>query len=201
MSSSKINALLIFIKNPIQGNVKTRLADTAGEEKALLIYKKLLDYTREVTLQVDADRQLWYSRFTDSNDAWDNQQFDKRVQEGNSLGERMSGAFEQAFEKDYSKVVIIGSDCAQLEAEHIKLAYLALDEDDVVIGPSEDGGYYLLGMNRFLPELFEDKEWSTPQVFEQTLSDCKEQGHSYHILEELNDVDTEDDWREVQGRL
>ncbi len=201
MPSSKTKVLIIFIKNPIKGNVKTRIADTASDKKALLIYKKLLDYTREVALQVDAGRQLWYSRFTDNNDAWDNEQFDKYTQEGESLGLRMSNAFEQAFNNGCSKAIIIGSDCAQLKAEHVELAYLALDEDDVVIGPSEDGGYYLLGMNRYLPKLFEDKQWSTPQVFKQTLDDCKERGYSCHILEKLNDVDTESDWQQVEDRF
>jgi rSAM/selenodomain-associated transferase 1 len=198
--SSK-NALLIFIKNPKKGTVKTRLAATIGEDEALQVYHKLLDYTRYVALQVDTARQLWYSRFIAEDDAWKSQNFDKHKQIGESLGERMRNAFEQAFEEGFDKAVIIGSDCAQLQAEHIEQTYRALDDHEVVIGPSEDGGYYLLGMNRFLPELFEGKQWSTPQVFEQTVDDCKEHGLGCHILQELNDVDTEADWQQVKDRF
>ena len=178
--------------------MKTRLAATVGEEKALLIYQKLLDYTRRVVLQVDADRQLWYSRFTAKNDGWDENQFMKEVQQGESLGQRMKYAFEQVFNDGCPKAVIIGSDCGELEPRHIEQAYESLQKNDVVIGPSEDGGYYLLGMSRFLPVLFENKLWSTDSVFQQTLDDCKNHSLSCHILEELNDVDTEEDWKQVK---
>ena len=201
MPTTSANALLIFIKNPEKGNVKTRLAATIGDENALRVYKKLVTYTRQTVEDLQADKQLWYSQFIPDNDEWDEQTFSKKIQEGESLGERMKTAFARAFDDGYERVVIIGSDCGQLEANHVEQAYEALQKNQVVIGPSQDGGYYLLGMNRFIPGLFEGKDWSTTKVFTQTLGDCKKDGLSVRVLEELNDVDTEADWEQVKDRF
>lgn len=201
MPQSSPQALLIFIKNAKKGNVKTRLAATLGDEEALSVYKKLLDYTREAVAPLEVDKQLWYSRFVPKNDNWDANIFNKKVQEGESLGQRMQQAFKQSFEEGYERSVIIGSDCAQLNPDHLEQAYQALLTNDVVIGPSQDGGYYLLGMRRYLPVLFEDKSWSTKDVFDQTIADCKKHGFSCHVLEELNDVDTETDWNQVKDKF
>lgn len=201
MSQTTPNALLIFIKNPVKGNVKTRLAATVGDEKALKIYNKLLGYTRTTVQLVQADKQVWYARHVDSDDAWGSDFFSKRKQQGDDLGERMQHAFRQAFAEGYKRVVIIGSDCAELMAENLQQAYKSLHKNDVVIGPATDGGYYLLGMSRYLPVLFENKVWSTRSVFAQTRADCEAQGFSYHILEELNDVDTEADWNKIKDQL
>lgn len=201
MSKLSTNALLIFIKNPKKGNVKTRLAATVGDDKALAVYRKLLDYTRNVALEVPTDRQVWYSRFIPKEDAWSSDHFTAKLQQGDSLGQRMKQAFSRAFEDGYEKAVIIGSDCGQLQPRHVENAYAKLNDHDMVIGPSQDGGYYLLGMNRFLPVLFEDKPWSTDDVFDQTIEDCEANGFSYSILEELNDVDTEDDWNQVKDQF
>lgn len=198
MTNKPADALLIFIKNAVKGNVKTRLAASVGEAEALQIYQKLLNYTRGVAQQVEADRQLWYSRYIDEEDDWSTQKFEKKLQEGSSLGRRMRDAFEQAFEAGRERVVIIGSDCATVESRHINEAFKALQSKDVVLGPSKDGGYYLLGMRSFFSDLFEDKAWSTESVFAQTLADCRHHRLSYHLLEELNDVDTKEDWAEVR---
>lgn len=201
MPDTTTDALLIFIKNPELGNAKTRLAATIGDENALAVYKKLLAYTRKTVTPVEADKQLWYSRFIPKQDDWNKAIFDKRTQHGESLGERMKAAFQQAFDDGYKRVVIIGSDCGQLEPEHLEQAYCALLQNDVAIGPSQDGGYYLLGMRTFLPMLFKDKAWSTVDVFSQTLIDCKKHNLSCQVLEELNDVDTEEDWEQVKDRF
>ena len=201
MSTSSNRVLLIFIKNPQKGNVKTRLATDLGDEEALHIYQKLLDYTRRLTLEVTADRILWYSRYIQLNDGWDESSFIKKKQRGETLGQRMKYAFAYVFEEDYKKAVIIGSDCGQLKPGHVEEAYQDLDSNDVVIGPSRDGGYYLLGMNRLLPGLFDEKPWSTDAVLQQTIDDCKEQGYSVHLLDELNDVDTKADWQQVKGQF
>ena len=201
MPDTTTDALLIFIKNPELGNAKTRLAATIGDKNGLAVYKKLLAYTRKTVTPIEADKQLWYSRFIPEQDAWNKAIFDKRTQHGESLGERMKAAFRQAFDDGYKRVVIIGSDCGQLEPEHLEQAYRALLQNDVAIGPSQDGGYYLLGMRTFLPVLFEDKAWSTVDVFSQTLSDCKKHHLSCQVLEELNDVDTEEDWEQVKDRF
>jgi rSAM/selenodomain-associated transferase 1 len=193
MGSISQNILLIFIKNPEKGKVKTRLAKKVGNEKALAVYQRLLDITQEVTQSLDCDRQVWYSNFIDEKDRWRKSEYEKRLQSGENLGVRMKEAFRQAFEDDYEKAVIIGSDCAELTDEIIKKAFRALDDTEVVIGPSKDGGYYLLGMSSFYPELFEDINWSTSTVFEKTIARVKSLNLSLQLAPALNDIDTEQD--------
>src|SRR5690554_4685236 len=154
-------ALIIFIKNPEPGKVKTRLAKTIGNKSALAIYKRMLRHTMNVSLQLKVNRQVWYSSFVDKSDNWNSSRFKKYLQTGDNLGERMKNAFAQAFRENYKQVVIIGSDCPELSARLLDDAYRALQASDLVIGLAEDGGYYLLGMKTFQPQLFTDIPWST----------------------------------------
>lgn len=193
--------LIVFIKNPQKGRVKTRLAQSVGEERALEIYKKLLDHTRKVARDVAVNKQVWYSQFIPENDAWDKAQFEKKLQRGGNLGERMQNAFREAFTEDYSKVVIIGSDCAEITAEIIDQAYRKLEDYDLVVGPSADGGYYLLGMNHFYPELFDDIAWSTSDVLSATLEKAAKLNLSSALLPKLNDVDNRKDWLAVKDKF
>ncbi len=187
------NALLIFIKNLEKGKVKTRLASTLGEDKAFAIYQALLKFTRDLVTPLKVERLLFYSDFIVKGDEWSEKQFKKFVQEGSDLGDKMSKAFERAFQ-DYGKVVIIGSDCASLTGEIIERAFQLLDSFPFVVGPATDGGYYLLGMNRFSPAVFKNIEWSTPQVLPKTLEIIESLGHSCSLLPELSDIDYQEDW-------
>ncbi|MEQ9188526.1 MAG: TIGR04282 family arsenosugar biosynthesis glycosyltransferase [Cryomorphaceae bacterium] len=182
--------LIIFVKNLEKGRVKTRLAADVGDEKALKIYHKLLLYTREITKQLNADKAVYYSEGIDNNDLWDNMNFSKHLQQGTDLGERMQNAFAEAFAQGKQRVIIIGSDCLELETYMIKEAFAVLENNDVVLGPAKDGGYYLLGMKKFLPTLFEDKEWSTPDLLMDTILDLKKMNAKYYLLKTLNDIDT-----------
>lgn len=197
------NILLIFVKNPEKGRVKTRLAQDIGDEKALTAYEKLLHYTRKIiySMKTEAIRQVWYSRFVPDDDHWFKGKFEKKVQQGETLGERMRLAFEKAFASGFDKAVIIGSDCAQLTGDILDKAYQELGVSDVVIGPSEDGGYYLLGMKDFHPELFDNINWSTQRVYEQTQSRIIQSGLTLSTLPVLNDVDTIEDWNEVKEQF
>ena len=190
------NLLIIFIKNPVEGKVKTRLGSSIGSTNALLVYKKLLAHTREVASQVEANRQVWYSSMIDHRDSWNKERFDKKLQSGSDLGERMSAAFQKAFEDGYENVVIIGSDCADIASRHIKDAFHALNTKDAVIGPSKDGGYYLLGISKYTPDIFTGISWSTQEVLEQTVSCFENLGLSYSVLDVLNDIDTIEDLRD-----
>ncbi len=105
----------------------------------------------------------------------------------------MSHAFDQLFKKGYEKVVIIGSDCPGLTTNHMEEAFVSLDHHDVVIGPAHDGGYYLLGMKELHPKLFENKNWSTASVFNDTMTTINMLELSCHQLEKLTDVDEEKD--------
>jgi uncharacterized protein len=185
--------LIIFIKNPELGKVKTRLAATLGPEKALIIYNQLLSHTREITEKLPLPQALYYSDFIPAKDSWDSQVFRKQVQSGSNLGDRMLRAFQEGFNEGYNRICIIGSDCFELTSEIILNAFKKLEEHDVVIGPAEDGGYYLLGMQELQPYLFANKSWSTEAVLQQTLDEIKLKGLSVALLPTLTDVDEEKD--------
>ena len=186
--------LIIFIKNPELGKAKTRLAQSVGPEKALQIYLALLGHTREVAQAVPARRMLFYSSFVDVKDAWPAADFDKYLQASGGLGERMEEAFRSAFDEQQGPVLIIGSDCAQLTSTIVQQGIEALATHDFVIGPAEDGGYYLLGMREFHPEVFQGVRWSTASVFSQTEAIIQEHQWSLALLPTLSDIDYLEDW-------
>lgn len=187
-------SVIIFIKNPALGKVKTRLAATIGDEAALVVYHKLSQRAREVALALDVPRHLFYSDFIDDNDAWDNALFIKKQQAGQDLGERMHLAFVDILQTS-SKAVIIGSDCPLLTPEIVQLALDQLEQYPFVLGPALDGGYYLLGMRKPAPELFENMEWSTEDVAKITMERIAESGTSCYLLPVLPDIDVEEDWQ------
>jgi rSAM/selenodomain-associated transferase 1 len=191
MLSMNKNLLLIFTRNPELGKVKTRLAKTVGDETALEIYKFLLQKTREISLKVTSDTAVYYSVKVRSNDLWDSENYQKYQQVGEDLGIRMLNAFKDSFGAGYKKVVIIGSDLYDLTSENIEKAFTELDDNDVVLGPAKDGGYYLLGMNSLHSNIFKDKNWGTETVRKDTLADLKDK--KVHLLKELNDIDVFED--------
>jgi hypothetical protein len=185
------NLLLIFTRNPALGKVKTRLAKTVGDKTALEIYTFLLERTRDIAAKVTADKAVYYSVKIRENDIWDATIFQKHQQVGEDLGIRMLHAFKNGFETGYEKVLIIGSDLYDLTADTIANAFLALDKNDLVIGPAEDGGYYLLGMNSLEEKVFKNKDWGTATVRKDTLEDLKDK--KVFLLAPLNDVDVFED--------
>lgn len=196
-------ALIIFIKNPQLGKVKTRLASTIGEEKALEIYRLLISYTRETALAVAVDRHLFYSRFIDENDEWPVTEFHKHLQDQNpDLGQKMYSSFYHLLKKGYEKVLIVGSDCLELTADVVKDAFVLLNEQEVVIGPAKDGGYYSIGFNfealgdkakKILAEVFLNKSWSHEHVFSEAMDVFNSNKLRTVTLPVLSDVDYEED--------
>ena len=185
------NLLLVFTRNPALGKVKTRLAKTVGDTTALEIYTFLLERTRDIAMKVAADKAVYYSVKIRENDIWDAAIFQKYQQVGEDLGFRMLHAFKNGFEAGYEKVLIIGSDLYDLTPDTIANAFLALDKNDLVIGPAEDGGYYLLGINLLEEKVFKNKNWGTETVRKDTLEELKDK--KVFLLEELNDVDVFED--------
>ncbi|MBN4081688.1 TIGR04282 family arsenosugar biosynthesis glycosyltransferase [bacterium AH-315-C07] len=183
--------LLIFVKKPELGKVKTRLAESIGDMNALVIYKKLLLHTRYTVSKLKADKVIFYSESIQADDLW-NDIGTKEGQIGINLGSKMENAFKSGFNKDYDRLVIIGSDCHEINHSIIDNAFEKLNSCDVVIGPSNDGGYYLLGMNKLHP-LFSNKQWSHPTVLESTIKDCESQKLNVEMLQSLNDIDHLDD--------
>ena len=189
-------ALIIFIKNPVLGKVKTRLAATVGNDKALEIYGLLQSHTNKVTRSLIEDKWLFYSEQVEVNDLWDNDRYHKQVQHGDNLGEKMLNAFQHCFDLGYEKVCIIGSDMMDITTSIIENAFLQLETNDAIIGPAIDGGYYLLGMKKLHTPVFLNKDWSTESVFTNTLADFKKNDLAYYTLPFLNDIDTEEDWKD-----
>jgi rSAM/selenodomain-associated transferase 1 len=185
------NLLLIFTRNPELGKAKTRLAKTVGDETALEIYKFLLEKTRDISSKVTSDKAVYYSVKIRDNDIWDSSMFQKHQQVGDDLGFRMLNAFKNSFEAGYEKVMIIGSDLYDLTSKNIENAFRELDSNDVVLGPAEDGGYYLLGMNSLHSTIFKNKNWGTETVREDTLSDLKDK--KVKLLAFKNDIDVYED--------
>lgn len=195
------NRLVVFVKNEESGKVKTRLAADTGDDKALEIYRKLLEYTRSVISDCNAVKEISYSRYIAEGDLWDNSGFSRSVQEGEGLGDRMLNAFKEGLQnKKSGKMVLIGSDCAELKSEHLENAFRLLGEKDLVLGPAADGGYYLIGMKYPYAELFQDIAWSTGEVLPLTLEKAKRSGLSVALLQKLNDVDTLEDWKKVTSQ-
>lgn len=187
------NALIIFARNPVLGKVKTRLAAGIGEAKALQVYEHLLQHTQSIVKDIPVTKFVYYADEINEDDIWNG--FEKRIQHGNNLGERMQNAFEELFKAGFSKVCIIGSDCFELTTDIINNTFACLDESDVVIGPVMDGGYYLLGSGKFVPQFFINKAWSTSSVFSDTLKDAATLNLSITQLPVLNDIDNEKDLR------
>ncbi len=202
------NALIIFIKNLIKGKVKTRIARTVGDDEALAIYLQLSEITRNNALLLRGIKTyLFYDDFIEKNDDWSNDYFEKHLQTGKDLGERMLNAFDLVL-KTHTSTCIIGSDCPTLSVEIIQQSFEQLADYDSVLGPSTDGGYYLLGIkkDRFqgknkelslltaLHHLFDDMVWSTEHVLSNTLKRIEENHQTVYLLPELTDIDEEADW-------
>ena len=188
--------LMIFVKNLIPGMVKTRLAKDIGIDKALDVYQELVHRTHKITKKIDVDKAVYYSEYVEIEDIWDNGDYELTSQKGFTLGEKMSNAFDEAFDS-YNKVLIIGSDCYDLNSKTIKTAFEMLEENDLVVGPAKDGGYYLLAMKEYLPQLFQDKEYSTDSVLKELLAEAEALELSVYQLPTLSDIDTLDDLKET----
>ncbi|MCP9769650.1 glycosyltransferase [Lacihabitans sp. LS3-19] len=195
------SALLIFIKNPELGKVKTRLAHTIGDENALKIFNKLLENIHEKTLDVNADKLLFYSSIINHSDIWENDIFQKRLQnQSPDLGQRMLSAFEEAKDLGYTKALIVGSDIYEVSTDILDLGFTLLEDSEIVIGPSKDGGYYALGFNferintiDFLTQIFLNKTWSHENVAKEALEIIHSFSYTCNFLPTLSDIDTEKD--------
>lgn len=209
--------LIVFLKWPEKGKVKTRLASALGDEEAACIYKKLAEDT------VSAVRPL-AGKSTDVAIAFDPPEREDEIrkwirgpfkflsQGDGGLGARLSRAAHAAFEEGAEKVVLVGSDSPELDAFTVSRAFWALSRKDVVIGPSEDGGYYLIGLSaKMLADpssggkrawdtiLFDHIPWSTAEVLKSTLKKAHDSGISYELLPEKSDIDTVDDLKRLSG--
>lgn len=195
MTKNSTNLLLIFTRNPELGKCKTRLAKTVGDQAALDIYNFLLQHTAKVTSQLSCDKAVYYSEEIWQDDVWNANKYQKKLQAGSDLGEKMMNAFKEGFAAGYKNIMVIGSDLYDINAEELNHAFEQLAEHNFVVGPAEDGGYYLLGMNKLFPALFANKKWGTDDVLQSTLQDLQKE--TYFLLEEKNDVDYFEDIKDI----
>jgi uncharacterized protein len=196
-------AILVFVKYPEPGRVKTRLAATVGPERATEIYRRLvaevfqrLPRDAEVIVCFDpAERRAEIEKWLANKAA----RFFPQV--NGDLGERLGSAFAEAFARGFAQVAAIGTDCPEIDQSLFAQTWSALENAEVVLGPSEDGGYYLVALRAPIPSLFERIIWSSADVFSQTLGRATAANLRVHLLPKRHDVDTEEDWRKVELRL
>jgi len=191
------NLLLILTRNPELGKCKTRLAAKVGDKSALDIYKFLLDHTVSFTKDLKVEKWVYYSESIWENDIWDNKVYQKKLQKGKDLGERMMNAFREGFQAGFENIIVIGSDMFHLNQSDLEEAFSKFKDHNYVVGPAEDGGYYLLGMKSIKTELFQNKNWGTDTVLQDTLSDIKNE--KVALMDEKNDVDYYKDIKDVKA--
>lgn len=200
MIIKKSKAVVIFVKHPKQGKVKTRLALSTSDKFAVEFYLVLTKYLfNELSkLTDDYDVFLFYGK--DDNEIeiknWVGKNFIFLEQDGSDLGEKMFNAFKHVFLHEYKSAIIVGSDIPEITSEVIVESFIKLKKKDVVIAPSDDGGYSLLGLRNTNKNIFENIAWSTNTVFNQTVKRIKANEMSVGILNKLNDIDTEDELRD-----
>lgn len=196
-------AVLVFVRAPVPGTVKTRLAAAIGDEAALRVYRRLAEHTlREAAALADGVQVRVHHTPAGAGEAvraWLGDEPAYLPQADGDLGARMGDAFARAFVEGAERVVIVGSDLPELSAELLRRAFALLDAHPAVLGPARDGGYYLLGLRRPVDGIFEGIAWSTPDVLAATLDRFRAAGIEPAMLETLADVDEAEDlpegWR------
>lgn len=198
--------LIIYAKRPLAGYAKTRLGGEIGLEESAGIYARLLyqcllelveldRHEIRIELSLASSADVPYFRFAFP-------EFQVNSQTGGDLGQRFAQSFNKAFDQGAAAVVVVGTDIPELDRPIIQCAFRALNENDVVIGPDMDGGYYLIGTRQKTATLFLDIDWSSEVVFQQTERLILTQGFSMFYLPTLSDVDTDLDFRRwLAGRL
>jgi rSAM/selenodomain-associated transferase 2/rSAM/selenodomain-associated transferase 1 len=206
MSSDK---LIVFTRFPHPGKVKTRLIPALGDAGAATLHEAMTLHTlRWADCFSRGNPHALEVRF-DGGDLsqmkqWLGANRQYAEQEQGDLGRRMEQAFQENFANKSKHVVLVGIDCPQLTVFHVREAFSALKIFDMVIGPTEDGGYYLIALNRCVPELFKSIEWGTEAVFEKTMERANQHNLNVHVLGKLRDVDTPADlpiWDRVSDQI
>ncbi|MEB3310653.1 MAG: TIGR04282 family arsenosugar biosynthesis glycosyltransferase [Snowella sp.] len=218
--------LILFTRYPVPGQTKTRLIPLLGTEGAAQLQRQMTEFTlvnlyplwQSANVEIfvyysGGDRDLiraWLDPvieplnhpLTRLNGELTSNHLRYQEQETGDLGQRMQGAFADAFRAGIERVVIIGTDCPGLTPALIQEALTALNNDEVVLGPAKDGGYYLIGLNRPLPMLFQNIPWGSDRVFAQTQAILEQHHLTYYVLKTLTDIDRPEDlwlWEKRNG--
>lgn len=193
-----MNAVIVFARYPRQGKVKTRLGRTLGSEFAAGFYKLMAEHSFNTCMSLSLESHGLHLFYDNSDDLelvknWVDSRFTLHFQEGTNLGDKMKHAFRTIFNDHYEKVIIMGTDCPEINVNILLKTFEELSNHNIAAGPSTDGGYYLLGMNNFYPFLFDGIEWSSNTVYSETIKKITENKLSMFVLPELIDIDTEAD--------
>ncbi len=188
------DSLIIFTRYPESGKTKTRLIPALGEEGAANLQKRLTEYTVTEASQLSVNVRVYFSGGNETlMRDWLGNDYEYYPQSQGDLGEKLIAALAESFTKYVEKIVIIGIDCPDLDATLINQAFKELTDHDVVLGPAEDGGYYLIGLRSFVPELFQGIQWGTDVVFKQTIAIAQTKELKISYLPTFNDIDTPED--------
>ena len=195
---NKDTAIIVFTRFPVEGKVKTRLAKNMGNKFAVSFFRACAEHTFKELLKVEemgSDLFLFCSEENEIEQVmkWVGNNFNYYSQQGADLGLKMYNAFDTVFKRGYKNVIIIGTDAPDVSMNIIQSAISVLDNYSVVIGPANDGGYYLLGFKSKLIDLFSGIEWSTNSVFDNTIKKLNNSKVNYFVLDELTDIDTLED--------
>ena len=187
--------LVIFAKNPVEGQVKTRISNMIGTGKALQVYNYLFEQTLDAVsiLPENIEVTIFFSDNFEDELYNSKRPFNQQIQSGKDLGERMSNAFLEEFKSFIGKVCLIGTDIKGLDNIIIEEAFDYLEENDIVLGPASDGGYYLIGMKQYYPEIFRDIEMGKSSVLKETIERIKLSELKFTLLPILSDVDEFED--------
>ena len=191
------DVVAVFVKNLIPGTVKTRLAKDLGMDLAMEVYKELVGITAQATDFVKVDKCVYYSEYVELEDQFDDEKYNKHIKEGKELGQRLQNAFYDAFEAGYDKMILIGSDVPDISSEIIEAGFKQLYKNDIVIGPSEDGGFYLIGMKIAHENLLSHQNYGHDEVLENLLEEVESRDLSVARLKELIDIDTQEDMKKA----
>lgn len=196
--------IIIFTRYPIPGKTKTRLIPVLGAEGAAALHRCMTEHTvrvvRNLAQALDFSIEV---RFSEGNiglmSQWLGEDHIFREQSGSDVGDRMWRAFREAFEDNFRRVVIVGCDCPGIHETILETSLDLLKEKDLVLGPANDGGYYLVGMRKPHRELFVDVSWGSDRVLAQTLVIAREQGLSVSLVSALDDIDRPEDLNKLNA--
>lgn len=197
-------AIIVMTRYPEAGKVKTRLIKHLGAEGATRLHQKMAEHTIS-TLEPLRDIQtadLWIffsGGSTEQMQTWLGEELEYRPQQGENLGCRMTHAFEHIFATGYTRAVMLGTDCPDIEGATVVKALKYLRRADVALGPAEDGGYYLIGINELHPDLFRNIDWGSAKVLKQTVEIVKNLNLIPAYLPPLRDIDTPEDLESIRG--
>ena len=200
-----MNHLVVFARWPEAGKVKTRLVPPLSPEQARDLHQAMLLDTLEAGREAGADRRYLYWADPPSDRPWSSAAreagYVESLQRGRDLGARLEAAFDDLLTSPAARVAVIGTDCPEMPGALLGEAFRGLEDHDLVVGPTHDGGYYLVGLARPAPQLFRNVRWGSETVLATTLARAREGGLRTAQLAALGDVDTPADLERLAGRL